>query len=202
MTNSGVDIRGIARAFVRTSATKGPSRAPRRSSSSSSRTRCRPSRTARSSRSCARRRSPISSRTSGRRKRSSPPTSTRSTSATAPTGSSRRPRPTSATTSTTSAAARPATRCASKQLQPWEAALLAGIIQSPTAYRPGDHPDGGQGTPRRRPAPDARAGLPDQAIYEESIKQALPAPRRSRRPRSRRSKGSTPATSRAGCSSR
>ncbi len=31
--------------------------------------------------------------------------------------------------------------CASHELKPWEAALLAGIIQSPTAYDPAEHPD-------------------------------------------------------------
>jgi len=54
-TNSGVDIRGIARAFIQDIVHKG-------------------SRTARSSRSCARPRSRISCRTSGPRKRSSPRT--------------------------------------------------------------------------------------------------------------------------------
>ena len=76
-TNSGVDIRGIARAFVQDIAHKGNLQGASTSSSSSSRTRCKPNRTGRSSRSCARRRWPTSSRTSGEG-RSSPPTSTRS----------------------------------------------------------------------------------------------------------------------------
>ena len=50
-----------------------------------------------------------------------------------------------------------------QQLQPWEAALLAGIIQSPTEYDPANHPRGRARTARRRPAPDARAGLPDES---------------------------------------
>ena len=57
--NRGIDIRGIGRALYQDVLNKQTRvRAARRSPSSSSRTRCRPSRSARSSRSCARRRSP------------------------------------------------------------------------------------------------------------------------------------------------
>jgi penicillin-binding protein 1A len=64
-----------------------------------------------------------------------------------------------------------------EELQPWEAALLAGVIQSPTAYDPASNPL------------DARArrdvvlrqmllqGYLTRAVYEESVKQALPAPK-------------------------
>ena len=91
-----------------------------------------------------------------------------------------------------------------EQLQPWEAALLAGIIQSPTAYDPATHPAGRQGAARRRAAPDARTGLPRRRpMYEESVEQALPAARGDPGARrSRPSKASTSATSPAGCSSR
>ena len=86
-----------------------PSREPRRSPSSSSRTRSRPRTAGPCSRSSARPRSPTTSRSSGPRTRSSPSTSTRSTSARARPGSRPPPRPTSATTTRAAArAARPA----------------------------------------------------------------------------------------------
>jgi penicillin-binding protein 1A len=70
-----------------------------------------------------------------------------------------------------------------QQLQPWEAALLAGIIQSPSEYDPATNPM------------DARArrdvvlrqmleqGYLRRPVYEESIKQALPAPGEVQAPR-------------------
>jgi penicillin-binding protein 1A len=70
-----------------------------------------------------------------------------------------------------------------QQLQPWEAALLAGIIQSPTEYDPATNPM------------DARArrdvvlrqmleqGYLRRPVYEESVKQALPAPGEVQAPR-------------------
>ena len=70
-----------------------------------------------------------------------------------------------------------------QQLQPWEAALLAGIIQSPTEYDPATNPM------------DARArrdvvlrqmleqGYLTRPVYDESVKQALPAPREVQAPR-------------------
>ena len=96
-----------------------------------------------------------------------------------------------------------ATNCASQQLQPWEAALLAGIIQSPTEYDPAEHPLAAR---ERRDVVLRQMldqGYLTRPVYDESVKQALPAPQRDPgAPRSRRSKASTPATSRAGCSSR
>ncbi|MHB8242731.1 MAG: transglycosylase domain-containing protein, partial [Solirubrobacteraceae bacterium] len=62
------------------------------------------------------------------------------------------------------------------QLQPWEAALLAGIIQSPTAYDPANHPEAAR---RRRDVvlyQMLQQGYLTRHIYEESIQQALPAP--------------------------
>ena len=85
-------------------------------------------------------------------------------------------RPTSATTSTTSAAARPATSCASQQLEPWEAALLAGIIQNPDRLQPGHHP--AAALERRNVVLEQmlEQGYLTAPVYDESIKQALPAP--------------------------
>ena len=97
----------------------------------------------------------------------------------------------------------PAHQLCVEQLQPWEAALLAGIIQSPTAYDPATHPARRAHAPRPRPAPDARPGLPDAAGLRR--KHQAGAARAERGPgaaASRPSKVSTPATSRAGCSSR
>jgi penicillin-binding protein 1A len=63
-----------------------------------------------------------------------------------------------------------------EQLAPWEAALLAGIIQSPTAYDPTTHP---QAAKRRRDlvlAQMLQQGYIQRPVYEQSISQALPAP--------------------------
>jgi penicillin-binding protein 1A len=64
-----------------------------------------------------------------------------------------------------------------EQLQPWEAALLAGIIQSPTAYDPVNNPV--EARTRRdlvlRQMLDQ--GYLTPTVYDESIQQALPAPR-------------------------
>jgi penicillin-binding protein 1A len=63
-----------------------------------------------------------------------------------------------------------------EQLAPWEAALLAGIIQSPTAYNPAAHPVAAR---RRRDlvlAQMLEQGYIDHAVYEQSIQQALPSP--------------------------
>ncbi len=62
------------------------------------------------------------------------------------------------------------------QLQPWEAALLAGIIQSPTEYDPVEHPMAAQ---ERRDVVLRQMldqGYLTRPVYEESVKQALPAP--------------------------
>jgi penicillin-binding protein 1A len=64
-----------------------------------------------------------------------------------------------------------------QQLQPWEAALLAGIIQSPTEYDPATHP--ALAKERRdvvlRQMLDQ--GYITRPVYDESVTQALPAPR-------------------------
>jgi penicillin-binding protein 1A len=62
-----------------------------------------------------------------------------------------------------------------QQLQPWEAALLAGIIQSPTAYDPANHP---QAARERRDVVLRQMldqGYLTRPLYEESVKQTLPA---------------------------
>ncbi len=62
------------------------------------------------------------------------------------------------------------------QLQPWEAALLAGIIQSPTEYDPAEHPVAAK---ERRDVVLRQMldqGYLTRPVYEESVKQALPAP--------------------------
>jgi penicillin-binding protein 1A len=62
-------------------------------------------------------------------------------------------------------------------LEPWEAALLAGVIQSPTAYDPQSHPVAAK---RRRNLvlrEMLAQGYLTKAVYEESVKQSLPAPK-------------------------
>ncbi len=91
-----------------------------------------------------------------------------------------------------------------EELQPWEAALLAGIIQLADRIRPRRRT---RWRPRqrreRRARADARAGLPDAvALRRKRQRRRSPRPRRSRPRTSRRSKASTRATSPAGCSSR
>jgi penicillin-binding protein 1A len=61
------------------------------------------------------------------------------------------------------------------QLQPWEAALLAGIIQDPTAYDPANHPQAAilrRGVVLRQML---EQGFLTRPLYEESVKQPLPA---------------------------
>ncbi len=63
-----------------------------------------------------------------------------------------------------------------EQMKPWEAALLGGIIQSPTAYDPAQHPEAAR---RRRDVvlyQMLQQGYLTRPVYEESVKQALPAP--------------------------
>ncbi len=62
------------------------------------------------------------------------------------------------------------------QLQPWEAALLAGIIQNPTAYNPSTHPANSLERRNTVLRQMLDQGYLTEPVYEESIKQALPAP--------------------------
>ena len=63
-----------------------------------------------------------------------------------------------------------------QQLQPWEAALLAGIIQSPTQYDPAYHPVAAK---ERRDVVLGQMfdqGYLTRHLYAESLEQALPSP--------------------------
>ncbi len=69
----------------------------------------------------------------------------------------------------------PAHQLCVEQLKPWEAALLAGIIQSPTGYDPTRHPVAAK---ERRDVvlrQMLEQGYITQPIYEESLAQALPS---------------------------
>jgi penicillin-binding protein 1A len=63
-----------------------------------------------------------------------------------------------------------------QQLQPWEAALLAGIIQNPTAYNPATHPANALERRNTVLRQMLEQGYLSRPVYTESIKQALPAP--------------------------
>jgi penicillin-binding protein 1A len=63
-----------------------------------------------------------------------------------------------------------------EQLQPWEAALLAGIIQSPTEYDPITHLAAARDRRDVVLEQMLEQGYITRPIYEESIKQALPSP--------------------------
>ncbi|HEV3095291.1 MAG TPA: transglycosylase domain-containing protein [Solirubrobacteraceae bacterium] len=63
-----------------------------------------------------------------------------------------------------------------EELQPWEAALLAGVIQNPSGYDPVDKPLAARA--RRDVVLEQmyQQGYLRRADYEESLRQALPAP--------------------------
>jgi penicillin-binding protein 1A len=60
------------------------------------------------------------------------------------------------------------------QLQPWEAALLAGIIQSPTGYDPATHPVAARARRDTVLRQMFLQGYLTRSIYDEGVKQALP----------------------------
>ncbi len=62
-----------------------------------------------------------------------------------------------------------------EQLEPWEAALLAGIIQSPSAYDPANHPADARTRRDLVLRQMYEQGYLTQPVYEESVRQALPA---------------------------
>ncbi|HTA05066.1 MAG TPA: transglycosylase domain-containing protein, partial [Solirubrobacteraceae bacterium] len=62
-----------------------------------------------------------------------------------------------------------------QQLQPWEAALLAGIIQSPTAYDPAQHPVAARTRRNVVLRQMLDQGYLTRTVYEQSVSQALPA---------------------------
>jgi penicillin-binding protein 1A len=61
-----------------------------------------------------------------------------------------------------------------QQLKPWEAALLSGIIQSPTAYDPAQHPVAAKDRRDVVLAQLFEQGYLTRGLYEESLKQPLP----------------------------
>src|SRR5271165_1406294 len=70
-----------------------------------------------------------------------------------------------------------------EQLRPWEAALLAGIIQSPSGYDPAVYPTAAE---ERRDVvlhEMLEQGYINRPIYEESVQQALPSPKEIQPPR-------------------
>jgi penicillin-binding protein 1A len=62
-----------------------------------------------------------------------------------------------------------------EQLKPWEAALLAGIIQSPAAYDPVSEPTAGRARRNLVLTQMLQQGYLERGVYDESVKQALPA---------------------------
>jgi penicillin-binding protein 1A len=70
-----------------------------------------------------------------------------------------------------------------EQLKPWEAALLAGVIASPTAYDPAAHPVAAQARRNVVLRDMLEQGFITRPVYEESVAQALPAPKDVQPPR-------------------
>jgi penicillin-binding protein 1A len=62
-----------------------------------------------------------------------------------------------------------------QQLQPWEAALLAGVIQSPSAYDPASHPVAARTRRDVVLRQMFEQGYLTRMVYEQSVQQALPA---------------------------
>jgi penicillin-binding protein 1A len=62
-----------------------------------------------------------------------------------------------------------------QQLQPWEAALLAGIIQDPTAYDPASHPAAARTRRDVVLRQMFEQGYLTRTVYEQSAQQSLPA---------------------------
>jgi penicillin-binding protein 1A len=69
----------------------------------------------------------------------------------------------------------PAHELCVQQLQPWEAALLAGVIQSPTAYDPTAHPVAARARRDTVLRQMLAQGYLTRMVYEQSVAQALPA---------------------------
>ena len=63
-----------------------------------------------------------------------------------------------------------------EQLQPWEAAMLAGVIQDPSAYDPANFPENARRRRNTVLAQMLEQGYITRPVYEESIRQALPSP--------------------------
>ncbi|HEY2397488.1 MAG TPA: transglycosylase domain-containing protein [Solirubrobacteraceae bacterium] len=76
-----------------------------------------------------------------------------------------------------------------QQLQPWEAALLAGIIRSPTAYDPANHPIAARERRNLVLREMLNQGYISRSVYEESVNQALPASKDVQTPREQKIEG-------------
>jgi penicillin-binding protein 1A len=70
-----------------------------------------------------------------------------------------------------------------EELQPWEAALLAGVIQNPSGYDPTIHPEAARARRNVVLRQMLDQGYLTRTVYEESVKQALPAPKDIQAPR-------------------
>jgi penicillin-binding protein 1A len=70
-----------------------------------------------------------------------------------------------------------------EQLKPWEAALLAGIIQSPTAYDPANHPVAAKTRRDLVLRQMLEQGYIERPVYEESVNQVLPTTKQVQAPR-------------------
>jgi penicillin-binding protein 1A len=70
-----------------------------------------------------------------------------------------------------------------EELEPWEAALLAGIIQSPTYYNPLTDPMAAKARRNLVLAQMLQQGYLTRSVYEESVSQTLPAPKDIQPPR-------------------
>ena len=71
----------------------------------------------------------------------------------------------------------PGHRLCVQELEPAEAALLAGIIQSPTEYDPANHPVAARERRDVVLAQMLQQGYIRRQVYNESVNQALPAPK-------------------------
>ncbi len=71
----------------------------------------------------------------------------------------------------------PKQRLCVEELEPWEAALLAGVIQSPTGYNPVTHPAAARARRNLVLQQMLQQGYIKRQEYEESVIQPLPAPK-------------------------
>jgi len=70
-----------------------------------------------------------------------------------------------------------------EELKPWEAALLAGIIQSPSAYDPATHPMAAKARRNLVLRQMLDQGYLTQTVYEQSVGQTIPAAKDVQAPR-------------------
>jgi penicillin-binding protein 1A len=76
-----------------------------------------------------------------------------------------------------------------EQMQPWEAALLAGVIASPSTFDPAAHPVAARARRDVVLRDMFQQGYITRPVYEESIAQALPAPKDIQPPRQQTTEG-------------